>query len=98
MVGAPRSLAPPPRGPVIDVFCVDDGRSQISNTVSQRGHRQHFFALMVGVRVNSRGLFIPENEGGSCDVKVHDTREKIVMANNNCPPRCPINVHMGAYL
>jgi hypothetical protein len=42
---------------------------------------------MVGVRVNSRGLFIPENEGGSCDVKGQDAREKIVMANNNCPPQ-----------
>jgi hypothetical protein len=35
MVGAPGSPALPPRGPIVDVFYVDDGRSQISDTASQ---------------------------------------------------------------
>jgi hypothetical protein len=39
MVGAPESLASHPRGPVVDVFCTDGGRFQISSTTSQGGHR-----------------------------------------------------------
>jgi hypothetical protein len=34
MVGAPGSLAPPPRGPTIDVFHIDVGRSRIHITTS----------------------------------------------------------------
>jgi hypothetical protein len=35
MVGAPGPLAPPPRGGVVDFFCVDGGRSRTSGTTSQ---------------------------------------------------------------
>jgi hypothetical protein len=46
MVGATRSPTVPPKGPTIDVFCVDGGRSQISGITSQ-GAPSTFFALMV---------------------------------------------------
>jgi hypothetical protein len=39
MVGALGSLAPPPRGPAIDVFIVDGGRSWISGSASLGAHR-----------------------------------------------------------
>jgi hypothetical protein len=35
MVGAPRSLAPSPKGPTVNIFFVDGGRSRISGTASQ---------------------------------------------------------------
>jgi hypothetical protein len=42
MVGAPGSSVSTPRGPAIDVFCVDGGRSQISGTTSQGGRHRRF--------------------------------------------------------
>jgi hypothetical protein len=47
-MGAPGSLALPPRGAAVDVFCVDGGRSRISGTASQ-GVSSTFLALMVDV-------------------------------------------------
>jgi hypothetical protein len=35
MVDALRSLAPPPRAPAVDIFCIDGGRSRIFGTASQ---------------------------------------------------------------
>jgi hypothetical protein len=34
MVGAPGSPSPPPRGPTINIFCVDGGRLWISGTTT----------------------------------------------------------------
>jgi hypothetical protein len=48
MLGAPRSPTVPPRGATIDLFCIDGGRSEVSSTASQGGHRRCFLALMVG--------------------------------------------------
>jgi hypothetical protein len=48
MVGAPGSLAPPPRGVPSTFFSVDYGHSQISIIASQEAHHRHFLALMVG--------------------------------------------------
>jgi hypothetical protein len=35
MVGALGPLAPPPRGPAVDAFCLDGGRFRTSSTASQ---------------------------------------------------------------
>jgi hypothetical protein len=49
MVGAPGYPArAPPKGPVIDIFSIDGGRSQISVSTRQGAHHQSFLALMVG--------------------------------------------------
>jgi hypothetical protein len=48
-MSAPGFLSPaPPKGPAVDVFYVDGGRSRISVNTRQGGHRQCFLALMVG--------------------------------------------------
>jgi hypothetical protein len=39
----PPPLRGPPRGPTVDIFYVDDGRSRITNSdTSQGGRRRHF--------------------------------------------------------
>jgi hypothetical protein len=48
MMGAPGPPALPPKGPTIEVFCLDGGSSQTSETASQGVHRGYFFMLMVG--------------------------------------------------
>jgi hypothetical protein len=45
MVGAPGSLASPPRGPAIDIFCVNRGRSRIFNTGSEGPLFHQWWAL-----------------------------------------------------
>jgi hypothetical protein len=49
MVGALGSPAAPTRGPTIDDFYVDGGRSWISASTSQEAHRRCFLELMVDV-------------------------------------------------
>jgi hypothetical protein len=46
-VSARESPPLPPNGPIIDVFKIAGGRSQISGTASQGGRHRHFFVLMV---------------------------------------------------
>jgi hypothetical protein len=49
MVGAPGSPPPaPPRGPIVNVFYIEGGRSRISISTHQGARLQCFFALMVG--------------------------------------------------
>jgi hypothetical protein len=42
MVGTPGSLAPPPRGPIVNVYSVDGGHSRIPDTTSQGARHRHF--------------------------------------------------------
>jgi hypothetical protein len=42
MVGALGSPAPPPKGVIIDIFTIDDGRSWISGTTSQGVRHRRF--------------------------------------------------------
>jgi hypothetical protein len=42
LVGAPRPLTPPPRGPAVDDFCIDGGRSRTSGTASQEARPRRF--------------------------------------------------------
>jgi hypothetical protein len=63
MVGALGSPAlAPPRGPTINVFYIDGGRSQISISTHQGAHHQYFFALMVGA-FGSPALASPRGPG-----------------------------------
>jgi hypothetical protein len=39
---------PTPRGPTVDIFYVDGGRSRIYVSTRQGAHRRHFLALMLG--------------------------------------------------
>jgi hypothetical protein len=45
MVGAPKPPTPPPRGSTVNVFCVDGGRSQISDAASQGGGAIDVFCI-----------------------------------------------------
>jgi hypothetical protein len=48
MVGALESPSAPARGPIVDVFNVDGGYSQISVSTHQGACRERFLTLMVG--------------------------------------------------
>jgi hypothetical protein len=48
MVGALESPSAPARGPIVDVFNVDGGRSQISVSTHQEACHERFLTLMVG--------------------------------------------------
>jgi hypothetical protein len=49
MVGAPGSPPPaPPRGPIVNVFYIEGGRSRISISTHHGARRRCFLALMMG--------------------------------------------------
>jgi hypothetical protein len=64
MVGAPGSPTPPPKGSVINIFCVDGGHSQISGTASYGARHQYFLALMLG----APGSPTPLPRGSAVDI------------------------------
>jgi hypothetical protein len=86
MVGAPESPAlAPPRGPVVDVFYVDGGRSWISINTHQVVYRRHFLALMMGA---SESPALTPPRGSDIDIFYVDGRRTRISVNTHQGVRC----------